>query len=345
MPFMSERQQRKNGEIAMRSPTAVKVCKPAERVIVVSLMKSGTHLIQELMIALGYGIYGQSRIPPEIRPKLDSATRKRTIRMVYGEEAATTLEAGNEASLGNASDRAWDTLGWVWQMKFGMPLVNRYGSELVDDSMVRQAWQRTISTNFSETPAGVCWILPEFDIRRIDGRFLQEWSQTGEPRIIFNYRDPRDVALSMVNFLSGKTAAGFGNFSEFKAFGRILESMRTMDERLTYSLTDPSFPGYADFEKELWLLRHPDVCKVSFEEMVGARGGGSAEQQCKTVQRVADFLDIDIDPGSVAERLFREDAFSFFKGQIGSWRKAFTSEHESLFHNRFGHVLEAYGYK
>ena len=62
-------------------------------------------------------------------------------------------------------------------------------------------------------------------------------------------------------------------------------------------------------------------------------------------QRVADFLDIDIDPRSVAERLFRDDAFSFFKGQIGSWRKAFTSEHESLFHNRFGHVLEAYGYK
>jgi hypothetical protein len=53
----------------------------SERVIVVSLMKSGTHLIQELMIALGYGIYGQSRIPAEARPRLSVETRRHTAEL------------------------------------------------------------------------------------------------------------------------------------------------------------------------------------------------------------------------------------------------------------------------
>ena len=41
-----------------------------ERVILISLQKSGTHLIQELMVHLGYGMWGESKITPEIEPKL-----------------------------------------------------------------------------------------------------------------------------------------------------------------------------------------------------------------------------------------------------------------------------------
>ena len=190
----------------------------------------------------------------------------------------------------------------------------------------------------------MCWILPEFDIAKIDGRFLPEWYETGQPRIIFNYRDPRDVLLSMVNFLSSKTAAGVSNLSEFQVFARILEALPAMQERLTYSVADPAFPGNADFERHLWLLHHPDVCKMSFEELIGPRGGGSAELQQEAVRRIAGFLSSPTDPERITDRLFNEDSFSFFRC-IGSWRKDFDAVSEGVFASRYGKILEAYGYE
>ena len=317
----------------------------AERVIVVSVMKSGTHLIQELMVARGYGIYGQSRVTPDIRPDPDEETRWRMIRMVHGSETAARVQAsGDAAAFRTASDEAWSALAWSWQSKFGMPLENRYGREVVNDHLVERALRRTAGSDFADTPAGVAWILTEFDLPKIDGHFLREWSETGEPRIIFNYRDPRDVLLSAVNFLAGNTRNGYGNFAEFKVFNRFLRSLPTLEEQLTYAITDPSFPGHDAFAKALWLLHHPDVCKVSFEQLIGPRGGGSAEAQREAVSRVLGFLGVREDPGTIAPNLFRTDAFSFFRGQIGSWRDAFTPEHEKLFADRYGEMLAAYGY-
>lgn len=330
----------------MSPKTASDAADRAERVIVVSVMKSGTHLIQELMVALGYGIYGQSRVTPDIRPALDDATRRRMIRMVHEPETAEKLlESGDESAFREAADEAWSALAWSWQAKFGMPLENRYGREVVNGRLVEQALRRTVDSDFADTPAGVAWVLTEFDVPKIDGHFLREWSETGEPRIIFNYRDPRDVLLSAVNFLSGYTKNGYGNFAEFKVFNRILSALPALGDKLTYAMTDPSFPGHDAYEKALWLLHHPGVCKVSFEELIGPQGGGSAETQRAAVSRVLRFLGVNEDPETIAPRLFRPDAFSFFKGQIGSWREAFTPEHEKLFMDRYGEMLTAYGYQ
>lgn len=52
----------------------------------------------------------------------------------------------------------------------------------------------------------------------------------------------------------------------------------------------------------------------------------------------------DSNPEDVAQRLFRRDSFSFFRGQIGAWRDVFTSEHVRLAQDRFAEVLRMYGY-
>jgi hypothetical protein len=314
----------------------------AERAFVVVPMKSGTHLIQELMVALGYEIYGQSRIPPEIRPVLDDEARRRVTRMVFGDDA---LEGLDDAALAETAERAWDALGWAWQLRLGLPLANRYGLEITNTTLVEETLRRTASSGFADTPSGVCWILPELDVTRVDGRFLREWSETGEPRLLFMYRDPRDVVLSMVNFLCGKTAQGFGTFSEFQVFSRILTSKATLEAQLAYALGDPAFPGADDYTRCLWLLEHPDVCRVSFEELVGPEGGGSADAQRQAIERIVAFLGFEADASALAGRLFRRDAFSFYKGQIGAWREVFTPELEELAERRYGDVLELYGYR
>ena len=81
----------------------------------------------------------------------------------------------------------------------------------------------------------------------------------------------------MINFLTGKTGNGIGNFSEFQIFSRILDSLPSLDDQLTYALSDPSFPTQGDLGRMFWLLSHPNVCKISFEELIGPHGGGSEE--------------------------------------------------------------------
>ncbi|UJW29917.1 sulfotransferase domain-containing protein [Saccharothrix sp. AJ9571] len=305
----------------------------ASRVIVVALMKSGTHLIQELMIALGYQLYGQSRIPDEFRPALSAGERRRIARLVYGDDRHD-----------NAADDAWEALGWAWQSRLGMPLVSRYGSQLVNKELIVQALRCTASTSFSETPENTCWILPELDVTRVDGAFLKEWHETGCPKIVFMYRDPRDATLSMVNFLLGKTSKGYGKFSDFTMFHEILASKKTLAEQVSYALSDPSFPGINDHERMLWLLHHPRVCTVSFEDLIGPSGSGSASAQEASVARILEFLGRDDDPEKLCTSLYRRDSFTFYKGQIGSWREEYTPENRATAAARFADVLTSYGY-
>jgi len=313
--------------------------------MVVSLMKSGTHLIQELIVALGYKVYGTSRIPKEIRPVFDRETRLRIARMVYDSSEVELLEKQSDEEIEEPTNAAWEAFGWAWQIRLGLPLENRYAAELVNRPLVQQALRRTIDTAFADTPGGICWVVPELDIKKVDGLFLQEFTQAEIPRMVLMYRDPRDVVLSMVNFLCGKTVQGFGNYSEFQIFNKILTAKDSLDERLTYALNDPAFPVIGDHERALWLLNHPNVCKVSFEELVGARGGGSDELQRRTVRRVADFLGYDGDAAGLTDGLYRQDSFSFFKGQIGSWREEFSPAHVALVEKRLGDVIDQYGYR
>lgn len=310
------------------------------------MMKSGTHIINELMVALGYRMYGTVRVSQETRPVLDNDARWRIATMVYGDDAAARLKSQPEETFDEVTDRAWEALAWSWQLRFGMPLRNLYSMELIDTGLVDRVFRGTAGSSFADTPAGICWVFHNFDIKQIDGAFLREWEETGEPRIVFNYRDPRDIILSLVNFLSHQTKNGLSAPSFHPVFSRILLAKNSLEERLAYALTDTSFPCQPeDFSQLLWLLHHPRVCKVNFEELVGAEGGGSAQAQAAAVARLTGFLGVTgRSPAELAGSLFNTEAFSFYKGQIGGWRGVFTAEHRRLAEQRFGQVLPLYGY-
>jgi hypothetical protein len=310
-------------------------------------MKSGTHLLQELMVALGYKMYGAGvRLRPDIVPVLDGETRQRIARLAYDQQTLGRLETAGPEEFTEATDRAWEALGWSWHIRLAQPLVTWYSREMVDTGFIEQVHRRAVGSGFADTPAGVCWVVNQFDIKQLDGHFLHEWSQTGTPKIIFNYRDPRDVLLSMVNFLSDRTGKGFSNYNDFLVFSRILKSKASLEEQLAYALTDPSFPGQRDLAHMIWLLNHPDVCLTSFEELVGPRGGGKAQDQSRALSRVFEFLGVSgTEPGDVAGGLFNPGVFSFYRGQIGGWREAFTPELRRLADSRLGDLLDLYGYE
>jgi hypothetical protein len=299
------------------------------------------------MIALGYRMFGSGvRLRPETLPLLDEQTRWRIARLAYDDHTLAELTASDHAGFAKATDRAWEALGLSWEMRLAQPLATWYTRALVDTGLVRQVHERAAGSDFADTPSGVCWMINQLDLTRIDGHFLEEWSETGEPRIIYNYRDPRDMILSAVNFLGGKTRQGFSNYHDSQVLSDILRSKESLGEQLEYALTDPSFVTSSDHSRMLWLLNHPKVCKTSFEELVGPKGGGSAEVQTRVIARVMDFLGAtDRAPAELADQLFNPDAFSFYRGQVGAWREAFTPGLRRLADERFGRILRLYGYE
>ncbi|MFB6563863.1 MULTISPECIES: hypothetical protein [unclassified Streptomyces] len=318
----------------------------APRVVAVSLQKCGTHLVKELMSALGYGLYGQLLVTDDVRPSFSEEAAWRMVEMVLTAEEVDHLKAaGDPQAFVTAAERAAQAIGWAWKRRLGLPLDNWYGHELPDPVLVERAYRATRGGDFSETPENICWILHQLKVGEADGRFLREWVATGHPRIVFNYRDPRDALISMVDYLAKGERIKYGLFAEFHVYSEILGSIPSMAGRLEYALGDPCFPGLRDFEDSMWLLAHPRVCNVSFEELVGEKGGGSRDVQLATVRRVQEFLGDDSDTQVTADALFNENAFTFNRGRSGGWQQHFTPSVEEKFDSRYGHLLSAYGYR
>jgi hypothetical protein len=316
-----------------------------ERVIAVSPRKSGTHLLQELMVLLGYRVYGETIPPPEgvvglsLRQRIDLAER-----YLHPGELAKLDHRGDRDGFIQTTNLLWYQVAELWQAK--LAAINVSHTELAFPElrhnlpMHPRAWLQP----FRSTPPGICWTFHSLDIWRLDLSFYHEWQSPSGPRMVLNHRDPRDALISMATFLSGDGGHPIARQPETAVFRPILRNLPTMSDRITYLLRDPAIPLLTDFETAISLLHHPDVCTVSFEELVGEEGGGGAAAQLAAVRRVVDHVESDIDPTVVAEKVFNRNAYSFHRGQIGAWRQLFTAEHNRLFAARFGHLLEIFHY-
>jgi hypothetical protein len=318
----------------------------APRAMVISFQKSGTHLMQELMLELGYRMVGVPRPTPHSVPNFDDEQRAEIAALVLGKkDHDDLLELRGTAAFTDRTQEAWSALLWHWQRRLGQQVVNRYGQTRVDFAEGIATNPFLPYTRFADTPPGLCWIFHELDIHRVDGSFLSEWVETSSPPLVLNYRDPRDTVISMINFLEGRTREGYGNFYEADIFSTILTSKPTWDEKIDYALRDPSFLGRDQFEKALWLLHHPKVCKVRYEDLVGAQGGGSRSRQVAAVSRVMEHVGAGGDPEAVADRVYNPQAWSFYKGRSGGWRERFSARNVARFTEQFGDILAQYGYE
>lgn len=315
------------------------------RAIVVSPRKSGTHLVQELMMALGYQIHGESLpsidnvVALSLRQR--SALRDQYLHPDLRDAVDPAVDLDGFVATTNA---LWRQVAEIWQRRLGADtLTNTELSypELGHTVLMRpDAWRLP----FADTPAGVCWIFHSMDVWRSDRRFLDEWQRTGQPRFVLNHRDPRDAVVSMMNFLSGESGHVFTRQPEAAVLRPILRNITDPADRVTFLLRDRSMPLLADFDSAATLALHPSVCVVSFEELVGPDGGGTKARQVAAVRRVAEHVDAGVDAEAVAEKLFNSAAYSFHRGRIGAWHDLFTPLHRELFAERFGHLLEVFGY-
>lgn len=317
-----------------------------QRTMVISLQKAGTHLMQGLMGEFGYKMAGVPRPSPENTPQFDDEQRRQIAAITLSKaDYDELLELRESDFFIQQTQIAWAALGWIWQRRLGQRVVTRYGQTRYDFADRFITNEDIYYSKFADTPPGLCWIFHELDINKVDGNFLSEWTETGVPRLIFNYRDPRDTLISMINFLEGRTRAGYGNFYEFDIFSRILTSKPTWEEKIDYTIRDRSFLGWDQFEKAIWLLHHPDVCKVRYEDLVGPQGGGSRRLQVAAVDRLLRHIGSKQDAERVADRIYDPDSWSFFRGRAGTWREKFSERNIAAFNEYYGDVLAQYGYE
>lgn len=130
---------------------------------------------------------------------------------------------------------------------------------------------------------------------------------------LFIYRNPLDILVSEANYYHRD-----GNM----IFGGYLAS-RTFEERLLTLIDDPwLFGSFRDRMAGFvpW-LEFPNVVPLSFEELVGARGGGDDAVQRRLIWSLQLKLHVPGKPDAFASQVFDPGSATFNAGQIGSHRE------------------------
>lgn len=168
-------------------------------------------------------------------------------------------------------------------------------------------------------------------------------------RVLLMVRDPRDIAVSNVNYVTRMDLS--------HPLHRVLEDLPDDDARLMTMIEPPGdlLAGLPDVWQNDGLvtflpwLDEPNCLVVRFEDLVGAKGGGSDAVQHKTIQQIADHIGASLNDAlhaKIARELFgNSESKTFHKGQIGGWKAHFKPEHTSAFKRRSNAVLVRLGYE
>lgn len=160
----------------------------------------------------------------------------------------------------------------------------------------------------------------------------------------FIFRDPRDVAVSHVFYIT--------EMEPRHVHHDYYRSLTSFEERLNVSIlgrpdSDAEFPNLADrFAPYLDWLDRPQVMKIRFEDLVNDRRIILAQiaehflQRVETVQTprelLLETLEVSINP---------KKSPTFRSGRTGEWKKYFTPEHKRLFKDVAGDLLIHLGYE
>lgn len=159
----------------------------------------------------------------------------------------------------------------------------------------------------------------------------------------FIYRDPRDVAVSHVFYVT--------EMEPSHVHHAYYKSQPDFDARLKVSIlgrpdTEIEFPDIAGrFAPYLGWLDQPSVMKIHFEDLIQDRAG--------TLNRIIEHFLARVPLRTPRELLFEsletsispDKSPTFRSGKTGEWKKHFTDEHKKIFKDVAGDLLIRLGYE
>jgi hypothetical protein len=153
---------------------------------------------------------------------------------------------------------------------------------------------------------------------------------------LFLYRNPLDIAVSEANYYHRDGNTLFAPYLAGLEFeDRLIKLID--DRRALGTIRDRvgSFSAWLDCV---------NVVPLSFEEIVGSRGGGMDDVQKKLVWSLQLKLQVPGKPRTYAEKAFDPSSPTFESGQIGRHRESFTAAAWDAFNRLPQDFMEDFGY-
>jgi hypothetical protein len=113
-------------------------------------------------------------------------------------------------------------------------------------------------------------------------------------------------------------------------------------------------------EQAVFYMSKSNTLTCRYENIVGSEGGGKDELQLAELQKIHNFLNLDLSETELfdiskyiygdaldpfGKKGFLNFQSTFRNGQIGSWKDHFTEKHKAAFKKKLGHFLIALGYE
>jgi hypothetical protein len=130
---------------------------------------------------------------------------------------------------------------------------------------------------------------------------------------LFIYRNPLDIIVSEANYYHRDGNAIFGGYLKNRSFEE--RQLTLVDDPWLFGTLRDRMAGFVPW------LEFPNVVPVSFEELVGARGGGDDAVQRRLIWSLQLKLHVPGRPDAFASQVFDPESATFNAGQIGSHRE------------------------
>lgn len=190
-----------------------------------------------------------------------------------------------------------------------------------------------------EQPAGTCLCLHALPASLLAERRLPDF-----PKVwFFLVRDPRARLVSLIGYLAGMAREAPSRTAWTEQHRAALAACASEEERVRYVIE--ALPGYTgQYRTHAWLLDHASVRVVRFEDLAGTAGGGDDLRQQTVWRDIAADLVGSAGAMPVEVRGDHGGSRTFRKGRIDEWPRWFSAENHRLFLDRYGDVLDRYGY-
>jgi hypothetical protein len=299
------------------------------RIVANSIPKSGTHLLDRLLVLLGFEMVDLGGVRPHL------AKSNYRFPLVNKRLKGILGLRGPEDVMGIGPH-----LVEGGRFRSARRLLRGRGEKVtvgvVSPQPISRRW---LTRRLSKVPDGGfvsahCIYTPELaDLFRQQGM-----------RTVCILRDPRDVAVSQMHYIKQLE-------NHFAHEGYL--ALPSDSERLMLAIRGGELGGRRlqsldeRYRQFLRWERDGGAAVAKFEDLVGTKGGGSAEAQRLAVERVAGHLGVEADEATM--RAVEEDLFgagrTFRKGQIGGWREEFSADHARAVEEILGPLLVQLGYE
>lgn len=159
-------------------------------------------------------------------------------------------------------------------------------------------------------------------------------------KIIFLYRDPRDILLSEAHFAIKR---------KDHRLNKILID-KPLNERIKTLILGNEHWGGIGKKMDAhygWLLAD-EVLSIKFEELVGNLGGSKDSIQKESVVKILEHINIKFDDkeiNRICSKIYSKKALTFRKGKINEWEEVYDFELKKLFKEVAGTQLIKFQYE